>query len=94
MKHPKIDFLVYRKGKKGGSKGASQQGDKGVPRGKDGTDAAGKGTRAAAASPKAASFARPSLLHQYRWIPPLLGTPKAHKHKHFTGISLPYWASL
>ena len=24
----------------------------------------------------------------------LLGTPKAHKHKHFMGISPPYWASL
>ena len=23
-----------------------------------------------------------------------LGTQKAHKHKHFIGISLPYWASL
>ena len=23
-----------------------------------------------------------------------LGTPKGHKHKHFMGISLPYWASL
>ena len=25
---------------------------------------------------------------------PRLGTPKAHKQKHFIGISLPYWASL
>ena len=24
----------------------------------------------------------------------LLGTPKAHKHKHFMGISLPYWALI
>ena len=23
-----------------------------------------------------------------------LGTQKAHKHKHFMGISLPYWASF
>ena len=23
-----------------------------------------------------------------------LGTQKAHKHKHFIGISLPYWASF
>ena len=24
----------------------------------------------------------------------ILGTQKRHKHKHFIGIALPYWASL
>ena len=34
-----------------------------------------------------------SLVLRRRWES-LLGTQQAHKHKHFMGISLPYWASL
>ena len=39
-------------------------------------------------------MAKKTLWQSLRLRIPILGTHKAHKHKHFMGISLPYCASL